>query len=188
MSACDILTEADRRALLRLARANVERALAGRPAEEPEELGVAPTEAMRRTMGGFVTLTIEGDLRGCIGEIFPRQPLVRVVMERALDAAFEDPRFPPLTAAELPQVRFEISALTPPKPVDSYGEIEIGRHGMVLELGGRSAVLLPQVAPEQGWDLATTLAHLARKAGLRAEAWRDERARYTVFEAAVFHE
>ena len=178
----------DRKALLELARKAIGQALAGRTPKTPEELGTRPTPAMEKTMGGFVTLTIDGDLRGCIGEIFPRQPLARVVLERALDAAFDDPRFPPLTAAELPKVRIEISALTPPKPVATYEEIEIGRHGMVLELNGWSVVFLPQVAPEQGWDLPTTLTHLAYKAGLRPDAWKDARARYTVFEAIVFHE
>ena len=110
------------------------------------------------------------------------------MLDHALDAAFNDPRFPPLTAQELQKVRVEISALTPPVPVASYQDIEIGRHGMVLELDGRSAVFLPQVAPEQGWDLATTLTHLAYKAGLPGNAWQDPRARFTVFEAVVFHE
>jgi AMMECR1 domain-containing protein len=72
--------------------------------------------------------------------------------------------------------------------VASYRDIVIGRHGMVLELRGRSAVFLPQVAPEQGWDLATTLTHLAYKAGLPGNAWQDPKATFTVFEAVVFHE
>ena len=110
------------------------------------------------------------------------------MLDHAIDAAFNDPRFPPLTAKEFGKIRIEISALTPPKPVASYRDIEIGKHGMVLELGGRSAVFLPQVAPEQGWDLATTLTHLAYKAGLPGDAWRDARAKFTVFEAIVFHE
>ena len=143
---------------------------------------------MKKKMGGFVTLTIGGELRGCIGEIFPRRALADVVVDHALDAAFNDPRFPPLTAKEFPRVRVEISALTPPKPVAFYNDIVIGKHGMVLELRGRSAVFLPQVAPEQGWDLATTLTHLAYKAGLSGDAWQDPRAKFTVFEAIVFHE
>ncbi len=183
-----VLTAGDRKALLVLARKTIARALEGRAPATPEEVGIVPSEAMKNVMGGFVTLTMEGDLRGCIGEIFPRRPLVQVVLDHALSAAFDDPRFPPLTAAELPRVRIEISALTPPVPVASCRDIEIGRHGMVLELGNRSAVFLPQVAPEQGWDLPTTLAYLSQKAGLRSDAWKDPRARFTVFEAIVFHE
>ena len=182
------LTAADQQALLGLARETIARALKGRAPDDPAEAGLVSTPAMQRKMGGFVTLTIGGELRGCIGEIFPRRPLAEVVLAHALDAAFEDPRFPPLTAREFPRIRIEISALTPPVPVASYRDIEIGRHGMVLELRGRSAVFLPQVAPEQGWDLETTLTQLARKAGLPGDAWQDPRARFTVFEAVVFHE
>ncbi|NLG34306.1 MAG: AmmeMemoRadiSam system protein A [Lentisphaerae bacterium] len=182
------LSAADRQALLRLARRAIEQSLQGKPPESVRSLGIEPSPAMCRTMGAFVTLTIGGDLRGCIGEIFPRHPLAEVVLGRALDAAFGDPRFPPLTAAECPDVRIEISALTPPVPVASWRDIEIGRHGMVIDLAGRSAVFLPQVAPEQGWDLPAALTHLSRKAGLPANAWQDPRARFTVFEAIVFHE
>jgi len=184
----DVLPEADRTLLLQLARQSIERALEGAPPRSPADLGVESTPAMRQVMGGFVTLTIDGELRGCIGEILPRRPLAQVVVERAQDAAFHDTRFRPLRAAELPRVRIEISALTPPKPVNSYADIEIGRHGMVLQRGGRSAVFLPQVAPEQGWDLATTLTHLSMKAGLPPDAWKDPQTTYTVFEAIVFHE
>ncbi len=182
------LSAADRKALLALARKTIEQALKGKAPAAPGAVGAEPASALNQTMGGFVTLTIGGELRGCIGEIFPRRALADVVRDHALDAAFNDPRFPPLTAAELPQVRIEISALTPPTPVASYRDIVIGKHGMVLELGNRSAVFLPQVAPEQGWDLSATLTQLARKAGLPADAWRDPRAKFTVFEAIVFHE
>lgn len=182
------LSAADKQALLALARSSIGQALKGAKPAAPEDLGVTPTPAMKQIMGGFVTLTIGGELRGCIGEIFPRRPLADVVLAHAQDAAFHDPRFPPLTAREFPRIRIEISALTPPVPVDSYEDIEIGKHGMFIELAGRSAVFLPQVAPEQGWDLATTLTHLSSKAGLPGNAWQDPRAKFTVFEAAVFHE
>ncbi len=182
------LSAEEKKVLLALARKAIQQALDGKTPSDPEDLGVDPTPAMKRKMGGFVTLTIDGDLRGCIGEIFPRRALADVVLDHALDAAFNDPRFPPLTAKEFPKIHVEISALTPPVPVASYKDIEIGRHGMVLELGGRSAVFLPQVAPEQGWDLATTLTHLSHKAGLPGNAWQDPRAHFTVFEAVVFSE
>ena len=182
------LTAEDQQVLLSMARRAIGRALEGDAPSSPRDLGVKPSPAMRRKMGGFVTLTIDGELRGCIGEIFPRRALADVVLDHALDAAFHDPRFPPLTAKEFERVKVEISALTPPAPVASYRDIEIGRHGMVIELGFRSAVFLPQVAPEQGWDLATTLTQLSRKAGLSGDAWKDPRAKFTVFEALVFHE
>ena len=182
------LTDQDKKILLDMARQTIAQSLKGNRPDSPDDLGVKPTAAMKKKMGGFVTLTIGGDLRGCIGEIFPRRALVNVVLDHAYDAAFGDPRFPPLTAKEFPRIQIEISALTPPKPVATYKDIVIGKHGMVLELGGRSAVFLPQVAPEQGWDLATTLTHLAYKAGLPGNAWMDPRAKFTVFEAVVFHE
>ena len=182
------LTADDKKVLLAMARNAIDQALKGNAPSDPEDLGVKPTPAMKQKMGGFVTLTIGGELRGCIGEIFPRRALADVVVDHALDAAFHDPRFPPLTAKEFMRIRVEISALTPPVPVASYKDIEIGKHGMVLELGGRSAVFLPQVAPEQGWDLATTLTQLSYKAGLDGDAWQNPRAKFTVFEAVVFHE
>ena len=182
------LSEEDKKVLLALARKAIAQALKGKALSDPGDFGVEPTPAMNQVMGGFVTLTLDGDLRGCIGEIFPRRPLVQVVLDHALDAAFEDPRFSPLTAKEFQRVRIEISALTKPVPVASYKDIEIGRHGMVLEVGSRSAVFLPQVATEQGWDLPTTLSYLAQKAGLPPDAWMEPRAKFTVFEAIVFHE
>jgi MEMO1 family protein len=184
----DVLPAEDKIALLALARKSIATAFETHTPPTLESFGVEPTPGMNQVMGGFVTLTIDGALRGCIGEIFPRRPLAQVVMERARDSAFEDTRFAPLTEAELAQIRIEISALTPPVPVDSYRDIEIGRHGMVLELNGRSAVFLPQVAPEQGWNLPMTLTYLAQKAGLPPEAWKDPAAKFTVFEAIVFHE
>jgi len=181
------LSADDQQQLLWLARRTLEFHYQKGREPTPAELGIALTPAMRQVMGAFVTLKEHGDLRGCIGEIFPRRPLFEVVMDEALNAALHDPRFRPVAAAELPQLEIEISALTPPRPVASYKDIVIGRHGMVLSKRGRSAVFLPQVAPEQGWDLPTTLSYLAQKAGLRPDDWK-EGADYLVFEAIVFHE
>ncbi|MCX6998355.1 MAG: AmmeMemoRadiSam system protein B [Kiritimatiellaeota bacterium] len=177
----------DQKQLLRLARQTLEYHFLKNREATPADLGIEITAAMRQTMGAFVTLKERGELRGCIGEIFPKRPLFEAVMDHARNAALHDPRFRPVAAVELPQLEFEISALTPPRPVASYHEIVIGRHGMVLTKRGRSAVFLPQVAPEQGWDLPITLTYLAQKAGLRADDWK-EGAEYLVFEAIVFHE
>ena len=140
-------------------------------------------------MGAFVTLNdrTTGALRGCIGEIMPMRPLVDAVAARAVDSALHDPRFMPVAAHELSNLRVEVSALTPPKPVDSWRDIVIGRDGMTLEKGRNFAVFLPQVAPEQGWDLPTTLSCLSQKAGLSADAWR-EGTKFETFQAEVFHE
>lgn len=144
-------------------------------------------EKMRAPCGVFVTLTEEGELRGCIGSIVATEPLVQNVVSNAVNAALQDPRFPPVTRAELDRIEIEISVLTPLQPVPGPEAIVVGRHGVVLAQGGRRAVFLPQVAPEQGWDRDTMLDHLAVKAGLSRDAWRSG-ATFQVFEARVFSE
>lgn len=175
--------------LLRVARASMEAAVRGGGLRPPRrELSDAPKSTLAK-MGVFVTLNdrVTGALRGCIGEILPMRPLVEAVAERAVDAALRDPRFSPVQERELSSLRIEVSALTPPKPVASWREIALGRDGMTLEKNGRFAVFLPQVAPEQGWDLPTTLSYLSQKAGLASDAWRDG-ATFETFQAEVFHE
>jgi len=108
-------------------------------------------------------------------------------MLNAIKSAVADRRFPNVKLEECPALHIEISVLTPPVAVADYCKIEIGRHGIVLKKDGRSAVFLPQVAPEQGWTLEETLTRLSRKAGLSPEAWK-EGAEYLVFEAVVFSE
>ena len=179
----------DRAFLLRIAREAMEHAVrTGRPFPANHFAASAPT-ATRTRMGAFVTLNdrVTGALRGCIGEILPVRPLVEAVTARAADSALHDPRFSPVAPGELAGLRVEVSALTPPRPVASWREIVLGRDGMTLEKNGRFAVFLPQVAPEQGWDLATTLSYLSQKAGLPPEAWR-EGATFETFQADVFHE
>lgn len=186
-SAGPALSQEDKSRLLKLARKTLERYLIDHNAPDLASLGIDITPAMNSVMGGFVTLKEDGELRGCIGEIEPRRPLSRVVMDHAIDAAIRDPRFPPVTVDELARLQIEISALTPPRSVASYREIVIGKHGVTLEKGFNRAVFLPQVAPEQGWNIEQTLGHLAVKAGLSEEAWK-EGASFQVFEAVVFGE
>lgn len=138
--------------------------------------------------GAFVTLTKGGDLRGCIGYIEPRYPLLQTVVENAVNAAAKDPRFPQVGVEELSDLEIELSVLTPLREIDDYRQIEIGRHGVQIEIGFRRAVFLPQVAPSQGWNVEQMLDHLARKAGLSSSAWRRPECRIYVFEAQVFHE
>lgn len=184
-----VLSAADRAYLLGLARKSLERAVKGGSRKTPlSDIGDAP-KATRAKMGAFVTLNVKstGALRGCIGEIMPMRPLVEAVAARAVDSALHDPRFSPVTEGELDGLRVEVSALTPPKPVASWRDIVLGRDGMTMEKDGCFAVFLPQVAPEQGWDLPTTLSYLSQKAGLDADAWRDG-AKFETFQAEVFHE
>lgn len=179
------LSKEDKERLLKLARETIQDFLSGRGKPEPLEQEI--TEGMRQTAGAFVTLHMNGMLRGCIGEIIPHRALYEAVIDHAVNAAVHDPRFPPVTVADIGALDIEISALTPPVPVASCEEIELGRHGILLEKEYHSAVFLPQVAPEQGWDLEQTLTQLSLKAGLSMNAWR-EGCSFQVFEAIVFGE
>lgn len=147
--------------------------------------GVELSGGLSRNRGAFVTLTLRGSLRGCIGYIQGIKPLVEAVIENGRSAAVADPRFEPVAESELAELEWEVSALTPLRPVAGPGEIRIGVHGILLTKHGRQAVFLPQVASEQGWDLDTTLTHLALKAGLAPNAWASE-AEFKVFEAEIF--
>ena len=187
-SSSEPLDKGDCDKLLSLVRSTLEQAFKH---GEPMALARIPpilTSGMRAIRGGFVTLTLDGDLRGCIGEIMPRREIWKAVREQALNAAFHDTRFEPLSKNEFSRAKIEISILTPPRPVPSWKDIEIGKHGILLMVSNRSAVFLPQVAPEQGWGLEETLNHLAMKAGLPQEAWREKGTTFLVFEAQVIHE
>ncbi len=137
--------------------------------------------------GAFVTLKKHGDLRGCIGHMAEDRPLCQVVGEMALNAAFQDRRFRPLAAPELPQCEIEISVLTPFREVTGPEQILVGRDGVLIRKDGRSAVFLPQVAPEQGWNRDQMLEHLCQKAGLESDAWKED-TRFFTFQANVFSE
>jgi len=177
------LDAAARRELLAIARRAVEETVRNGRAPEPE----TGNPALRTPQGAFVTIQIGGELRGCIGTFLESTPLYRTVSEMAVSAATQDPRFPPLSAAELPRIHLEISALTPRVPVRDVREIEVGRHGLYIQQGMRSGVLLPQVATEYGWDRTTFLEQTCRKAGLPRDAWKSG-AQIWTFEAEVFGE
>ncbi len=180
------LSEECGKILLVLARRSLLRAVSGRK-EEPLIMSTAVAKELQQLRGAFVTLNKGRHLRGCIGEILPRRALARVVKERAVSAALEDPRFPPVREEEVPDLRIEVSVLTPPKRISSPNEIVLGTHGVILQKQGRAAVFLPQVAPEQGWTVPEMLAHLSLKAGLPADAWKNG-AEFQVFTAQVFRE
>ncbi len=181
------LDEADKKQLLRLARSALIYFLENRKVPTADELDVEPTSAMARSGAAFVTLEEESQLRGCIGDILPRGPLYESVIRNAINAGVNDWRFPPVTRPECDKLTFEISALTVPQPVLSSAEIRIGTDGVILSKDGKSAVFLPQVAPEQGWDINQMLTHLSVKAGLPPDAWM-QGASFMVFQAVVFSE
>jgi AmmeMemoRadiSam system protein A len=141
---------------------------------------------LREKRGAFVTLKKHGELRGCIGHIIGDRPLAETVATMAVAAAFEDPRFPPVKEEELKDLDIEISVLTPLRRINNVEEIQVGLHGIILQQGGHSGLLLPQVATEYGWDRNTFLEYTCRKAGLPPDAWKDERTTIHVFSADVF--
>ncbi len=179
------LSERERRSLGEVARWGVLCGFAGRE-PNPAELPEPPEGSLRRKMGSFVTLTLDGGLRGCIGTIVPHEPLYCNVARMAHAAAFQDPRFPPLAHAEWERTRMEISVLSPMQTCPDPEQIEVGRHGLVLRLGGHTGVFLPKVPVEQGWDRTAYLENLCRKAGLPGGSWRDPQAELYWYEAFVF--
>jgi len=144
----------------------------------------ALTPALRRETATFVTLKINGRLRGCIGSLAPVAPLYQSVHDNAVNAAMRDHRFPRVTPQELERIDVHISILSPITDIPSIDHFRIGEHGIILEKGFHRAVYLPEVAVEQQWDVEQTLASLSRKAGMNADAWR-EGARFKVFSSVV---
>jgi len=181
------LSKQDRKILLELARKSLVHALTKGERPTPAALGIEIPDRLRRPCAAFVTLYNGEDLRGCLGQIYAGTPLFEVVMEEAVDAATRDRRFTPVQVSELPAIRITVSVMSDPRPVDSADDIVIGKHGIILIKDGSRAVFLPQVAPEMGWTKEETLAHLSRKAGLPADAWK-QGARFEVFTAEVIRE
>jgi MEMO1 family protein len=176
------LTAEEKTALLRLARKTIEAKCRGEKAPVPE----AQSPTLSELRGAFVTLHKAGRLRGCIGHIQARQPLVKTVADMAVAAAFDDPRFPPLRAEELKEIDIEISVLTPLRRIADVREIQVGTHGIYIRKGGYSGLLLPQVATEWKWDRTAFLEHTCEKAHLPKDAWRDKETEIYIFSADVF--
>lgn len=143
--------------------------------------------------GVFVTINKRGNLRGCIGFPYPQENFRKALMEAAISAC-HDPRFPPLTKEELKDIEVEVTLLKPPKkleirsPKEYLEKIEIGKHGIIVQKGFHSGLLLPQVAVENNWDVLEFLSYTCIKAGLHPNAWMDEDTEVYVFEGEVFHE
>jgi AmmeMemoRadiSam system protein A len=178
----DLLDAAEQETLVQLARRCLEARVRG---------GTPPARTygglLDEPRGAFVTIHAQGALRGCLGRLDVDQRLSDTVAELAAIVADSDPRFAPVSIAELPRIDVEISVLTPERDVAGVDEIEVGRHGLIIERGSRRGLRLPQVATEHAWDRDTFLAHACLKAGLPPDAWRHG-ARVQVFEAQVFSE
>lgn len=177
------LSAEEKQGLLQLARMTLEKKLLGRTETAPRALD---SSIMKEKRGAFVSLHRRGMLRGCIGCIEGRKPLLGTIEEMARAAAFNDPRFPPLSAEELKDLDIEISVLTPLKEIHDINEIEIGVHGLFIERQHCCGLLLPQVAAEWGWDRIRFLEETCRKAGLTADSWREKVTKIYIFSADVF--
>ncbi|MBN1837735.1 MAG: AmmeMemoRadiSam system protein A [Spirochaetales bacterium] len=177
------MSDEERRILIQTAREAIESRLLGRSPRYP-----TPTDTLRKRCGAFVTLHSRGKLRGCIGFVVARAPLIDTVKETAQSAAFQDPRFPPLARKEWEEVSLEISVLSPLQEIKSLEEIQVGTHGVMMRRGFQSGLLLPQVATEYGWDRETFLTHTCYKAGLPGDCWRSPETRIEIFSALVFGE
>jgi len=174
-------SDADRRLLVRLAREAIASYVNRAPVpSDPAALG-------GRTGAAFVTIHNRGMLRGCIGHLATNEALGRVVPRCAVAACSSDPRFPPIAPSELPDLAIEVSLLGPLEPIAGPQDVEVGRHGLVVQYRSQRGLLLPQVAIEWKWDAEAFLAHTCRKAGLPRDQWKNG-AEIWRFEAEVFGE
>ncbi|PYX83629.1 MAG: AMMECR1 domain-containing protein [Acidobacteria bacterium] len=144
----------------------------------------APTPHLAEPRGAFTTLYLHGQLRGCVGYVFPVVPLYRTVIETARASAFEDTRFYPVTQREALELEVHLSVLSRMQPIRAE-EVEVGRHGLLISMGGARGLLLPQVPVEQGWNRVPFLEQTCRKAGLSLDAWQ-RGALIEAFTAEVF--
>src|SRR5271166_2542565 len=167
--------------LLRLAHDSISSALQNR------EISLdSPTPHFAELRGAFTSIYLRGELRGCVGYVLPTSPVYRAVAETARAAAFDDNRFPPVTAEEAPHLEIELSILSCPQPIPPEA-VEVGCHGLLINMHGRRGLLLPQVPVEHNWDRVTFLEQTCRKAGLPIDAWRSGAA-IEGFTAEVFGE
>jgi AmmeMemoRadiSam system protein A len=181
------MTEQEKKAVLSTARVCVEAAVRSEP--PPGCIDKEPFLDEKR--GVFVTLKTGGRLRGCIGRFDPDEPLRQLIPEMASAAATEDPRFfgDRLTPEELPQLRIEVSVLSPLEKTSDPMAIELGVHGIYLKRGYRSGCFLPQVATETGWSKEEFLSYCANhKAGLAPDAWKDPKTEVYTFTADIISE
>jgi AmmeMemoRadiSam system protein A len=177
------LSPTERAALLGIARGAILAHLGLRAAPELPLAG-----ALGEPRGAFVTLTAEGELRGCIGTFQASEPLARTVARMAVAAASEDPRFSPVVATEVPRLTVAISALGPRQPLADPRAVRVGVDGLVVRSGWHRGALLPRVPVEHGWNAEEFLKHACLKAGLHARAWEEPGTELEVFQAEEFGE
>lgn len=155
--------------------------------KEPEKPDYKKYPLLKEKLGAFVTLTMDHQLRGCIGYIIGREPLFDTICSAAIHAAVNDPRFSTLKKSECEKIKIEISILSEFVPINSYDEIIIGTHGLYLDEGS-GGLLLPQVATEHKLNLEEFLSALCNKAGFYSEFWKERMLKIKIFTAEIFSE
>jgi len=175
-------TKTEKEYLLGIVRTVVESRARGMQPDIPP----VPSARLDDKRGVFVTITRQGMLRGCIGQVQARQPLAEAVADMAAAAAFEDTRFAPVTEKELPDLKYEISVMSPLSVADDLESIEVGKHGLMIRLDLHSGLLLPQVATENNWDRTTFIEQTCLKAGLPKNIYKDKRAQIYKFTVDKF--
>ena len=185
------LTEEEGKYLLLVARKTIREALFEKKEKEPSPSLESPKYSERR--GTFVTLTIDRALRGCIGHIIPQESLIEGVRINAINAAFHDPRFRPLSKNEFPKIRIEVSILSEPERLsysdanDLSGKLRCGIDGVIIKKSFHQATFLPQVW-EQLPDKNSFLTHLCMKAGLDGDTWKKEKIDVYIYQVQAFEE
>jgi uncharacterized protein (TIGR00296 family) len=186
-----MLTQSEGDFLLKLARTAIESyVLDGKVIIAPR----SPSPILKENMGVFVTLHINGELRGCIGYPEPVKPLLNALIEVAIGAATGDPRFSPLNSHELEKIHVEVSVLTLPelivtdRPSEYLEKIDVGHDGLIIEKGLFRGLLLPQVPVEWGWDTEEFLANTCLKAGMTPDCWLQEGVKIYSFQSQIFNE
>ena len=173
--------------LLKLARATIYESLTKEDFADGPADDTFSDPVFSEKCGAFVTLHIKGSLRGCIGYIQGVRPIPETIIDMAKATAFHDPRFSPLTLKEYEKIDIEISVLSPIEET-KVADIVVGRDGLIISRGGRTGLLLPQVATEHNWDIFTFLENTCYKAGLPGNAWKQEGTKIEKFSAQVFGE
>jgi len=182
-----LLSNEEQKTLLRLARHTLKFHLStGGAPDDLSDFEITP--ALRQELGAFVTLTVKGRLRGCIGYLQGIKPVYKAIIDNTISAASKDPRFPAVAASEEPGIDIEISVLTPVVLVKDLEEIVVGRDGLIISQGYMRGTLLPQVPEEYGWNRTEFLEHTCRKAGLPLEAYKDPNTKIEKYSAQVFSE
>jgi len=179
------VTFEEKKYLLKEARREI-KSLFAKVASSPIDYNAMPV--LKTKCGVFVTLTINKRLRGCIGYVVSDQELIYTLRDAAVQAASQDPRFLPIRKDELNSISLEVSILSEPFPMNNYDEIELGKHGLIVEEDGRRGLLLPQVPLEHKMNKEEFLSAICQKAGLASNLWKRKILNLELFTATVFSE